>query len=391
MLDDKNNFTDISNDERYAKVSNLGIYELRGLARALGVPSPTTKKRDYLVSAIIDKLDSNNIELVQKAGKGRPFKKMEGIDNILNLIGEQAVKPQDKIKEFTYDDLVVLAQEIPVFEKFSLEEYDVKGVIRAVKNSSYFIDIEKEGTVFIPENITGQYNLKNGDFIEGYAKNINGKKQYQMTKIIAVNKIEIDEYFPKEENLSEKKFPDKIINIQDKELLVGGRNALIINEPIFLNTQNIKFLTSNFEEFDDVIFLGLNLCSEDKILLNSLNKRVFQFTSEYGRDNLSKNFDCIIDAINLCDRLVLNGEKCLFIVYDVMNILTSLDIYFSNSDAPMKMGHLTQSCIILEKLISLAGCYSDGKSCSEILFCNDLDMTDLFIRNCVIKVSKRIN
>ena len=64
MLNNKNNSENPNvEDEKFAKVNNLGIYELRGLARALGVSSPTTKKRDYLVSAIIDKLDNNNINL----------------------------------------------------------------------------------------------------------------------------------------------------------------------------------------------------------------------------------------------------------------------------------------------------------------------------------------
>lgn len=391
MLDNKNGYEKPNvEDEKFAKVNRLGIYELRGLARAMGVSSPTTKKRDYLVSSIIEKLDNNNIELVQKTGKGRPYKKIEGIENILSVVGDQSFKPLDKPKEYTYDDIVVFAQQIPVFESFSSDEYIKKGVIRAVKGSSYFIDIESDGMVFIPETMTEDLEIRNGDFIEGFARNINGKKQFQMTKVLSINKTDVKKYRAYEGGEAVKVLPTNNLTLQGKELLEGGRNTLIIDEPIFLNGDNVRLLTSRFEGFDRVIVLGLNLCSEDKILFNSLNEKVFQFSTEYGRENIAKNFDCVVDSINLCERFISNGEKVLFIAYDIMNILNSLDLYFANTDLPRKMDHCTQSTVIVEKLISLAAAYSNGKSCTELLICNDLDLSDLFIRNSVVRVSKRV-
>lgn len=390
MLEDKNDTLNINADEKFSKVNNLGIYELRGLARALGVSSPTTKKRDYLVSAIIERLDSNNIELVQKAGKGRPFKKIEGIENILNIIGEKDYKPLNIPKEYSYDDIVVFAQEIPVFENFSTEEFLKIGVIRAVKNSSYFIDIESESVVFIPEALTEKYEIRNGDHIEAYAKQINGRKQFQVTKILSINKVNSEKYKAYESIDAVKVLPVNNFDLQGKEMLEGGRNVLITDEPVFLDSKIVKILTSSFEKFDRVIVLGLNLCTEDRILFNSMDQKVFQFSTDYAGDNISRNFDCIVDAINLCERFIENGEKVMFIVYDTMNVLNALDLYFANSDTPKKMDHCVQSTVIIEKLISLSASYSNGKSCTELLICNDLDITDMFLRNCVIKVCKRV-
>lgn len=377
-------------DAKFNKVNNLGIYELRGLARVLGVSSPTTKKRDFLVSSIVEKLDNNNIELVQKPGKGRPYKKIEGIENILNIINDQNFKPAEKPKEYSYEDIVVFAQEIPIYEKFSNTEFVKKGVIRAVKGSSYFVDIDSDSIVFIPEIMTSEFGIRNGDFVEGLAKNINGKNQFQMTNMLTINKVEAKQYSPVDGIDAYKVLPTNNLDIYGKVLLEGGRNLLIISEPVFLDSANVKMLTSNFAEFDRAVIVGLNLCSEDKIIFNSLNSEVFQFSTEYGGENISKNFDCVVDAINLCERFIANGEKVLLIVYDVMNILNALDSYFANSDLPKKMEHSLQSTVILEKMISLSASYSDGRSCTELLICNDIDLSDQFIKNSVVRISKRL-
>ncbi len=395
MLEDNvdnkiNSLEDINSEEKYSKVYNLGIYELRGLARALGVPSPTTKKRDYLVSAILERLDKNEVELVQRSGKGRPFKRMEGMDSILNIIEGQNIKQFEKDKEYTYDDIIMFAQETPVFDVYYGEESEKQGVIRAIKNSAYFIDIESEGTVFIDEDLISKYNIRNGDFIKGRACVINGKKQFRMTSIFSINGVDSKEYVAIAEKKSSKILPTNYFKVADRELLCGSRNVLIVDEPVFLDENNIKLLTSNFKDFDRIIAVGVNLCAEDVMLFNSLDSRTFKFISEYGKDNKSRNFDCVVDAINLCERFIANGDKVLFFVYDIMNIINALDLFFEHSNMPLKMGHNIQTTVIIEKLISLSAVYLDGTNCTQLFICDNLDLSDLFVKSSVIKICKRI-
>lgn len=393
MIDKTNekiNFDEIHGDERNTRVNNLGIYELRGLARALGIPSPTTKKRDYLVSAIIDRLDKNEVTLVQRSGKGRPFKRLEGMDNILTIIDGQNVKQFEKDKECTYDDILLFAQEIPVFESFKGEAVDKKGVLRITASSSYFIDIESEGVVFVDENLIMKNNARNGDILIGKAFAINAKGQYRMDSITSINGIEASKYVAPAEGNYEKVLPNKTINKANKELLCGSRNVLVVDEPVFLSTENTLLLTEKFNDFDRVIALGINLCAEDIMLFNSMDSRAFKFTSIYGEDNKTRNFNCIIDAINLCERFVASGDKVLFIAYDIANIINALDIFFDCPNAITKLGHMNQTTVVIERLISLAAEYSNGAGCTELLLCNDLDLSDMFVKSSIVKISKRI-
>ena len=55
-------------------LKSLGVYELRELARRLGVSSPTTKKRKQLEQEILKISKGEQIAEGKKTNKGRPPK-----------------------------------------------------------------------------------------------------------------------------------------------------------------------------------------------------------------------------------------------------------------------------------------------------------------------------
>ena len=377
-------------EEKRELISNLGIYELRALARVLGVPSPTTKKRDFLVDAILELISSDNIDIPKKSNKGRPYKKLESIDNIINIIGENDIKIVDVPKTYSYEDIVAFAQEIPVFEYDIKESIKKRGVLRLLKKSPYFIDFEDSSLVFISNEIISKNNLQNGDLIEAFAYKINENNQFSVKELISINKVKASDYLDiPTYDLGEKVLPILNKYLNNKSIVLGGRNVLLIQDPLFLEEEAVGIMNSLVSPENELVFLGLNLCVEDKILLNN-KEGIIKFTTDYGKDNCSKNFDKIIDAINLCQRLTAIGKNVVMIVYDVLSLVNALDLYFSNSDGVQIMGHYQQSNIIIEKLVSLASAYSNGKDCTQLLICNTLDINDIFIRNQVLKISRII-
>lgn len=387
MNNQANKLSESELEEKREAISNFGIYELRALARAVGVPSPTTKKRDFLVDAIMDALNSNNVELVQKTTKGRPFKKLESMDSILSVIGDNTVKQFEIPKTYSYDDLVTFAQEIPVFEYHSEDVIKKEGVLRQVKKTCYFMDLLENVVVFIPGEFIEKYSLKNGDLVEAVAYKINADNQYCVKELIKVNNISCDEYKSFNYDNITKTLPSLSRDFNGKKVVLGGRNVLVIDEPLFLNPEISKLISDIEKAEGQVLFLGVNLCTEDQILLQRYPKLI-KFLTEYGEDNLSKNFDKVIDTINLSNRLISSGENVVLIIYDIVNLLNALDLYFSNSDAMKVLGHCQQSNVIIEKLISLASAYSTGKDCTALFICNKLDIEDMFLKNQVLKISR---
>lgn len=69
-------------------LSSLGIYELRELARDLGVVSPTSKEKQSLIEEILQIIYGENYDSLENLTKGRPTKHKKETD-WLNVFGKE--------------------------------------------------------------------------------------------------------------------------------------------------------------------------------------------------------------------------------------------------------------------------------------------------------------
>jgi len=375
-------------EEKQEIISNLGIYELRALARALGVSSPTTKKRDFLVNAILELLETKKIDMTQKSNKGRPCKKLDSIDEILNLINSDT-KIIELPKSYNFEDILLFAQEIPVFEYESKDEILKKGVLRIVKNVSYFIDSEENVVVFISNDMVSKFQLKNGDFLEVKAYKINQNNQFNAKSITKINNVNSNKYKSGEEISLEKQLPSKLLDVGKKKILLGGKNNYILSDPIYLDSEIQEVLSTLDKPENNVVYLGVNVCEEEMMLLEQCENYTV-FASKYGDANIGNSFNKIIDSINLAERTINRNENVIFIISDVVGIMNALDLYFSSTDSQMIYDHLQQSNVVMKKIISLASTFKSGKDCTILMINNKIDLDDQFIKNQVLKISKNI-
>lgn len=374
-------------EEKKELIEGFGIYELRGFARALGISSPTTKKREELISLIMNSLDSDEPLTPKTTSKGRPFKKLKSIDSFLEVFSDKGNTASELPKFYSYEDIAIFAQETPIFEYQSSEVMIMKGVLRIVKKTAYFIDLNGNDVVFISTQDLNRLNLQNGDLLEVSAYRINESKQYYAKDILFINGTPADEYRVEDVEMS-KTIPTISRDVEGSRIVLGGRNYLMLNSPLYMNSE-IRRVLENFEKNGDmVIFLGVNMCFEDRELIKSY-KNIINFTSEYGGD-FSKDFDKIVDAISLAQRLPELNKNVVVITYDIINLLNSLDIYFISSESVRIFGHLQPSSVIAKKLISLSSAYTTGKDCTNIFICNELDSNDEFVRNEVMKISNKM-
>ncbi len=383
------NLEDFDFDGKMKTISNLGIYELRAVARGIGIQSPTTKKRDELIFLIADILKNNSIEIPHGVSKGRPVKKLENMDNILNVISDNSMKNFEIPKTYSYEDLIVFAQEIPIFEYHSTEALKMTGVLRIVKRSAYFLDNENGLIVFVSnENIERLY-LENGDYLEVMAYKINNLNQYSAKQILTVNGTLLDDYFLLKPKCKNRVLPTKTAKIDDMEVVLGGKNIKIIDSPLFLDMQ-VKAILDKFDNSDnEVVFLGANIIFEDNMFLKSFKNAII-FTTNYEISNLTKDFNNIVDCINYCERLIALNKNVVLCLFDLVNILNALDLYFSVADGVKNQEHFQQSLVIIKRLLGLSSAYSVGTTSTSIIFCNQVDEDDCFIKNEVVKVSKKI-
>ena len=379
QIDELKNSTD---ENRVSVVENLGIYELRALARFLGVVSPTTKKRDFLVNAILEKLSKNEPSVPSEQKKGRPYKKLESMDNILMLVNNDA-KAVDLDNVCTFEDMVLLAQEIPVFDYSSDEKVEKEGVLRIVKDSVYFIDKNDGSTIFVPMEMVEKFDLQNGDYLNVMASRINGKNQFNAR---AISKTNGDE--PQKNQVSKtdlvKVLPTKMLKVEDKEILMGGRNFYVLSQPLYLDQTALKVLYSA-HNLGEVIYISSNACEENELVLNGLKDcKIFG-------NKLSRLFELnkVIDVINYSTRQIELGKSFVIVIEDVFDMLDALDKCFV-ADGEKVLGHAQQTNIIMEKLLGLTGAFNKDVNSSMIVLVNGLDIEDAFIKNKILKTSKKI-
>lgn len=151
-------------------LQNLGIYELRNLARQIGVYSPTQFKKDELIEKVMAIVRGEEQPYLKKSKQGRPAKQLAGFDEILNIF----VPPVDQniiyAKPFKSDSIFpsTLMQHMTLSPEDTLS---FNGFVRLLKDyaivlkNGFFED--NENTYYLTGQQVKTYGLRNGDFISG--------------------------------------------------------------------------------------------------------------------------------------------------------------------------------------------------------------------------------
>ena len=358
-------------------VRSLGIYELRGLARVLGIKSPTTKVREVLIENILLTLVNGKPFDPQVSRKGRPYKKLAHIDSIVSMI---ANNPEQK--DVSFDALASFNQEVPVFTFRDSQIVTACGVLRSGKLSTYFIDLKRNFHVFISEEFVEQKGLVTGDYVEAEAYKINDSNQYFSEKLTKINGASFEAYKAKPQHRSVQVLPSEFFHAGDMKVLKGGRNVIINSEPLFLDTRLKELLTNLSRDEADNIFLGLDLCFEDEIFVSS--KNFVSFSSQYLSSS-SAGFDRIVDAINLVSRLSEQGRNVNLFIYDAGLLLSVMDQKFLSEDRTPQ-----ESATVLKKIVSLAEAREEGTTTTLIASIKQSDIENGVLKNDLIRISVRI-
>lgn len=366
-------------------VHNLGIFELRALARELGVSSPTTKRRDDLIELILDQIYSTE-PAIRTSKRGRPYKKLSNLDDIMTDMAGMATVDALNInsKPRKYEDIVCFAQEVPVFSYVDEDEGNFKGVLRSAPTVDYFIDYSFEDCkVFIPKELKTKYNLSAGDELYVVAKKVNAQNQYIAKDMISINKVPARDYIKTVAKgkpiISMEKLPYGSFDI-----FCGRRNMIGYQNNLYEDERFLQFADYCHKNGYELITLGVNTSFEDQIMFSGIDTMV-NLTTVYG-SAYDDGYNRIVDAIALTSRLLESGKKCVLFVSDIVSIFDTLDMCFVKS--PEKNGHKEDAIVIAQKLISLGRALSDGSSATLVMTFRLDDKEDNYLLNEAKKVSK---
>jgi len=367
-----------TNDEKNIEIliNELGVFELRGVARQLGIPSPTTKKRDELISLILESIKNGGTIKDSAQKRGRPYKKLNVLDNIANKINNEVVKIDfsntKKVVNFEQEASYSIDDDVceGIIQKynFTIEMYDIRtGVLVKFDNTEHYDQL-----------------LTLGDKVKTTVNLINDV--YQASKIISINDQDIDIYRPTFVRKGEPIISDKKVPFATGEAVEGRRNIYKLEMEIF-ETNYLQNLMKYCENNDyTLIILATNTSFENEIMFNKI-PLANKFMASYGTKEKT-SYHKILDALNYAENLVERGKKVVLFVADIIEIVKCLESYMQQEEI---IDYSEATKLITQKLLKFARAYENGVSGTLIMCYNEIDCDNKFLVNDIMKISKRIN
>lgn len=386
------NIRERKEDQRVNAVKELGIFELRGLGRELGIVSPTTRKRDELVSLILDKLTVGvqTTPEQSKNKKGRPCKQLKNLDEIMSIMtgateeNRSIITATKRIRP--YNEIITFAQETPIFNMAMSEKFEnFEGVLRISAKVGYFLDRKNARKIFVPLDMIEENKLKMGDYLQVVAKMINLSEQYIVSKIVKINFVKAEDYQLESEAEKQPMISFNAFNYGDFQLFRGRRSIICYKNHLFEDPRFVTFAEKMIADGFKFVMLGLNTGFEDAIMFSNIEGGINLCTG-YGTD-YQIGLDKVVDTISLVSRLVERGEKVVLFVSDILEIMNSLDLCFDGKNNIL--GHTAEAVVIGQKLISLGKAFKDGSEVSVVMTYRDLNSDDQFLINEIFKVSTK--
>ncbi len=312
------------------KLEKLGIYDLRRIARHCGVNSPTSKRRDILISEIL-RIQRGEQKPVFNKKIGRPVKTIgdEGdLQSNLIINGDKEleyfISPQKQDDNYIVLDQNFVESELPL----STNIIEFKGILSKTSQNNYFvisqIKIKDRTMVIIDENYIEKYNLIVGDLIHGTAYYYKNKGYGRVNEISEIddlsavqNKYNLD-FTPI--------IPNAELDGQDFKM---GQSKVHVCQNLDMQIQYIKEKTKKFNEKGcKCVVISLEARIETKLKLDMIDglTQILTLMDEPTQYSFAK----INDALNYSKSLLYHGQNVVVFVLNTLGVLSALDTYFKD-------------------------------------------------------------
>lgn len=297
----------------YSKLNELNIFALRDLARKTGVSSPTSKKKEQLITEIIE-IVSGQKSPTDKSKQGRPPKVFDynfanvfnnGRSNSFEVSSNQTLR-QNEV-EYENSDIVTVA-----------------GWIELVNNNAGILTVNKNfqnENYFVPSSVLVNYNVKTGDRIVAEI-NID-ENQNVVKEIFSVNDCPVSKLSKKrcDYDSIQYVFPNKRLNFFNEKYnsltLLKGENIYVYGNNNNQNTSTIIDLMNSIEVANK-LYVNISVAEKNKCLLKNLQSKENFLVNIMDENDVQKRIVNL--AIERAKRIIEIGEDVLLVVDDMASI-----------------------------------------------------------------------
>ena len=327
------------------------IYELRDIARTIGVYLPTTYKKEELIDKIFKIVNGEEMPHIPKSRQGRPPKNLSGKTKMLEtfLLSNREERKYDLEAG---SSIGVLSEGIIAFLEDSknpaLNTEIFVGYLDIIESLGYGLirkerDIFKdEKTVYVSSGQIENFNLKTGDLLEVEARVLHKEKPLVLTTVKKINDREFkNSARNKDFKTLSVEMPVREIrfeNNDDKISLLNGLKML----PIICGTRNLILIKkgTNFDYFGlikalnslvgaKLVCLGLELLPEVTPFMDNI-KPCETMYCKLG-DDIEKQMRTTHIALERAERLVEEKNDVVLFVDSVDKIVKTENLINDNN------------------------------------------------------------
>ncbi len=314
------------------KLEALSIFELRDLARKVGVYSPTVLQKGKLIEEINLILSGQKEPFVPKNRQGRPAKKLSGYDNIVNVL-----LPNNPTELTTFDDknapkpspnVITMMQNVdsaqyspPVVKHGFVELLDNKSAL-IVPNIDDRVAVSDY--VYVVNQTVERYNLKSGDEIICNANFISKDKPMVLSDIVSINGVALDKHTRTRSDYDEWSHvstDDLLGNASDERFLSSKPIHLGDNVMLYCNENGTAFLSKFIATIPNsrpVIYLNPAITNKNRDIVKTIPS-IQPFCSDYINSFTNQKKISYL-ALNRAKRLAENGEDVVLVVDDALTL-----------------------------------------------------------------------
>ena len=371
-------------NQSYTKenLTQLGIFELREVARNIGVHLPTTYKKDELIEKIIQVANGFVDPFVPKTKKGRPPKSLiskksteSSSDNQANLKNQFSWLKGSYVevgsKDF-FSELRVSMRDVSFHAKNPNNKQEEFGILFVEPDKTGalhiggFENINENDIAYVSEDLIEVYKLKTGDKLKVFTF-LNLDEQKVVEDIVEINDVDAKTF--KRENC----FGTNRQVLSSSELLdfSNDQKLSILNVVSPIGKGQRVFVHSNNSQTNSMFFEKITKQAEKlnlKTIIIALDKRPEdkKLFSIESATVLFSNFDTTPFrqmyltemGIERAKRLCENGEDVLLIVDGLLPVLRTYDCCLERQKDFQPFG--VDAVVAIKKLLAIGGNFENA-------------------------------
>lgn len=316
------------------------IFELRNIARDIGVYSPTIYKKDDLIDKIFEIVNGDVKPYVPKSKQGRPPKSLSNPDrkNIFDkILPTQKTYNLDGIEEPKF----ILSESVRAYLEDSQANakstIEIEGTLDITKFGYGFLRNEGVYSAFsgtyVSDKIIAQNNLKAGDRIVGKARMLEEDKPYVLFE---VTRVIVDEVYMGDFDKQPVTYSAVPLELSHTDkFTVGSANLFVQNK---LNKDNLIDYISLDNSRYYPIYVGLELNREKEFLYGQLTSEHYYTIMTSSPE---ENINLIKFTLARAKNLVCHGKDVVLVVDSIDKVIRSQNLISNNNLLDIKNNTLT--------------------------------------------------